>query len=91
MIALGHHPPPRKSRPLGQADGFEDQDMRLGTFRSYRLPHLSATALAGRWLARQACPPRPIVPTLRRRFRLSAAEACEACRIAFQARIGSHQ
>lgn len=75
MIALGHHPPPRQSRPAGRPDGFDgDRGMRLGTFKPYRLPQLSATALAGRWLARQAGPPRPIIPALRH----AEAAACRS-------------
>ncbi len=34
---------------------------------------------AALWLAAQAEPPRPIVPALKDRFSLSAAEACKAC------------
>ncbi|MEY9531161.1 hypothetical protein [Sinorhizobium fredii] len=33
---------------------------------------------AAQWLVDQANPPRPIVPELRRRFDISALEACEA-------------
>lgn len=37
---------------------------------------------AAQWLAEQKEPPSPVVPTIRREFRLSALEACDACRLA---------
>ncbi|TCB05138.1 hypothetical protein E0H93_17600 [Rhizobium leguminosarum bv. viciae] len=37
---------------------------------------------AAQWLVEQKEPPSPVVPTLRKRFGLSALEACNACKLA---------
>ncbi|MEY9780341.1 hypothetical protein [Sinorhizobium fredii] len=45
-------------------------------------PDNEAVEQAAMWLADQTQPPRPIVPTLRERFNLSALEATEAAAMA---------
>jgi hypothetical protein len=53
--------------------------------------HESSVRSAALWLAAQAEPPRPIVPALKDRFALSAAEACQACALAADLRKeGAH-
>jgi hypothetical protein len=42
---------------------------------------------AAQWLANQDQPPKPIVPTLRQQFGLSALEACEAAALSHKYRI----
>nr|WP_245396652.1 hypothetical protein [Jiella sonneratiae] len=52
--------------------------------------HSAAVDEAARWLASQAVAPHPIVPALRRRFGLTAPEACQAIREAGLIRGRSH-
>ena len=42
--------------------------------------HTAAIDLAAAWLAGEPVAPRPIVPSLQRRFGLTASEACAAIR-----------
>nr|WP_037470698.1 hypothetical protein [Sinorhizobium fredii] len=42
---------------------------------------------AAQWLSDQSIPPRPIVPELRKRFDISALEACEATALAEKFRM----
>jgi hypothetical protein len=42
----------------------------------------SAVRAAALWLATRVDPPRPVIPMLKARFGLSAAEACHACAMA---------
>lgn len=44
--------------------------------------HSDSVVAAAQWLADERDPPQPIVPELRRRFGLTAMEACEACAMA---------
>lgn len=44
--------------------------------------HNEAVTIAAQWLASEQTPPRPIIPTLRQRFGLSALEATEAAAMA---------
>ncbi|WP_105438483.1 hypothetical protein [Neorhizobium sp. T25_13] len=44
--------------------------------------HSEAVVSAAQWLADERHPPQPIIPELRRRFGLSALEACEASAMA---------
>lgn len=50
----------------------------------------SAVDVAAAWLASEKEPPHPIVPSLRRRFNLSAAEAIAAIREANLSKARSH-
>ncbi|MCZ4091675.1 hypothetical protein [Sinorhizobium psoraleae] len=45
-------------------------------------PDNEAVTLAAQWLADQNPAPRPIIPELRKRFNISALEACEASAMA---------
>lgn len=44
--------------------------------------HGESVVTAAQWLAEEQSPPQPIIPELRRRFGLSALEACEASAMA---------
>ncbi|TDX88470.1 hypothetical protein EDE05_102447 [Neorhizobium sp. R1-B] len=46
-----------------------------------------SVVVAAQWLADEQQPPQPIIPELRRRFGLSALEACEASAMAQRFRI----
>ncbi|WP_042777828.1 hypothetical protein [Sinorhizobium fredii] len=49
--------------------------------------HNALVEQAAQWLSDQAIPPRPIVPELRKRFDISALEACEAAALAEKFRM----
>jgi hypothetical protein len=49
--------------------------------------HNALVETAAQWLADQAQPPRPIIPTLKSRFGLSAVECCEAAALADKYRM----
>ncbi|WP_104823089.1 hypothetical protein [Rhizobium sp. NXC24] len=49
--------------------------------------HSEAVVEAAQWLADQNPPPQPIIPELRKRFPLSALEACEAAALSHRYRI----
>lgn len=49
--------------------------------------HSAAVEEAARWLADQSEPEHPIIPALRRRFDLTAKEACEAAAMASRFRV----
>ncbi|MGR9349950.1 hypothetical protein [Rhizobium leguminosarum] len=44
--------------------------------------HSESIVLAAQWLAEQHPAPQPVIHELRKRFPLSALEACEACAMA---------
>ncbi|PDT24451.1 hypothetical protein [Rhizobium hidalgonense] len=49
--------------------------------------HSEIVVLAAQWYSEQKQPPQPVVPELRKRFPLSAREACEALALANRYRI----
>ena len=49
--------------------------------------HSEAVIHAAHWLMDQTLPPQPIIPELRKRFPLSAVEACEATALAQRYRV----
>ncbi|MBB3610981.1 hypothetical protein [Rhizobium sp. BK602] len=49
--------------------------------------HSESVVQAAQWLADQNPAPQPIIPELRKRFPLSAVEACEAAALSHRYRI----
>lgn len=49
--------------------------------------HSEAVVIAAHWLIKQTDPPKPVIVQLRRRFNLTALEACEASALANRCRI----